>query len=93
MEALAVDDKWAQKIVYPRESFQFIPLGSGIKELLTFLREDRQPNHLHLVVTAARTRTQDEENKDKVGDIKNTYYSRTDTRFPPSLIHSNSGFY
>ena len=98
MNLLHVDKKWAKSITNLDDDFQLIPVGWRVKELLTFLREDRQPNHLDLVVIAepvARVGARDKaENKDKVGNIKKkTYYSRTDTRFPPCSIHSNSGFH
>jgi hypothetical protein len=82
VDVLFVDHKWAQNLNLlgdPRESFQFIPLRHRIKQLLTILRVDQNPDHLHLVVTA------EPENKDKVGDIRKTYYSRTDTRFQTAV--------
>ncbi len=95
MNLLTVDKKWAKSINLD-DGHQFIPLGYKLKQLLTLLCLDQNPDHLDLVVTAraAEAGTQYEaESKDKVGDIKETYYSRMDTCFPPSLIHSNSGFY
>ncbi len=95
VDLLSVDKKWAKSINLD-DGFRFIPLGYKLKQLLTLLCLDQNPDHLDLVVTAraAEGGTQDEaENKDKVGDIKKTYYSRMDTRFTPSLTHSNSGFY
>jgi hypothetical protein len=92
VEVLSIDYKLAQKIDDRRGSFQFIPLGLEIKELLTLLGVDENPGHLHLVVTAraaAAAGTQDEaeniQNKDQVGDIKKTYHTRTDTRFQTAV--------
>jgi hypothetical protein len=94
---LSVNKKWAKSITNLEDGFQFVPLGYKLKQLLMLLCLEQNPDHLDLVVTAravaSEAGTQDEaENKDKVGDIKKTYYSRTDARFPPSLIQSNSGF-